>query len=87
MIPQTNLRIGFAFHQDPKQATGRYPSDAQEFVYNLQEPGFLDYLALHGAPRPEFAQRYKTDELLTFRAGDLAASGSGFREPGADLRP
>ena len=44
-------------------------------------------LALHGAPRPEFAQRYKTDELLMFRAGDLVASGSGFREPEAGLRP
>lgn len=44
-------------------------------------------LALRGAPRPEFAQRYKTDELLMFRAGDLVASGSGFREPDAGLRP
>jgi 4-amino-4-deoxy-L-arabinose transferase-like glycosyltransferase len=39
-------------------------------------------LVLHGAPPPEFRQRYKTDELLMFRAGDLVASGSGFREPG-----
>ncbi|KAA2285106.1 ArnT family glycosyltransferase [Arenimonas fontis] len=38
-------------------------------------------LDLRGAPAPEYRQPYKTGELLMFRAGELARSGSGFREP------
>lgn len=38
-------------------------------------------LRLQGQPRPEFVQTYKGDELLMFRAAELVASGSGFREP------
>lgn len=41
-------------------------------------------LAAHGQPRPEFVQRYKGEDLLMFRAADLMASGSGFREPAKD---
>ena len=44
-------------------------------------------LQLHGRPLPEYRQRYRTDELLMFRASDLTASGSGFREPGKDSLP
>lgn len=38
-------------------------------------------LQQRGQPRPEFVQRYKGEDLLMFRAADLSATGSGFREP------
>jgi 4-amino-4-deoxy-L-arabinose transferase-like glycosyltransferase len=44
-------------------------------------------LALQAGVRPEYAQRYKTGELLMFRAADLVASGSGFREPARAAAP
>ena len=33
----TALRIGFAFHHDPSQATGRFPSGEQNFVSDLSQ--------------------------------------------------
>lgn len=38
-------------------------------------------LLLRGSPAPEFRQAYKGDELLMFRAADLSATGSQFRNP------
>lgn len=37
-------------------------------------------LALRGDPVPEYRQPYKSDELLMFRAADLAATGSQLKE-------
>lgn len=37
--------------------------------------------------RPEYAQRYKTGELLMLSARDLVRTGSGFREPRASAVP
>jgi len=50
-IPNANVRIGFAFHQDPAAATGRFPADAQTFLYDLHDPDFLHWVAVRGAPR------------------------------------
>jgi 4-amino-4-deoxy-L-arabinose transferase-like glycosyltransferase len=66
------------------------PAQAQEWVRAFPDGLVIarrKRLLLRGSPRPEYAQRYKTDELLMFRAGDLVASGSGFREPGRDAGP
>ncbi|MBL9076678.1 MAG: hypothetical protein JNL08_04190 [Planctomycetes bacterium] len=51
VIPRTNVRIGFAFHQDPKNTTNRFPADAQQFLYDLQDTGFTQWVAANGAPR------------------------------------
>ena len=53
VIPRTNVRIGFAFHQDPQSTdpNDRFPSDAQEFVFDLQRQDFLDWIGQNGAPR------------------------------------
>ncbi len=49
--PIANVRIGFAFHQDPGSATAsRYPADDDEFVYSLTDPQFLEWVQLEGAP-------------------------------------
>jgi hypothetical protein len=50
-IPQANVRIGFAFHQDPQAATGRFPVDDQQYLHDLEDPDFLHWVAVHGAPR------------------------------------
>lgn len=41
----------------------------------------LKRLRLHGQPKPEFSQPYKSDRLLMFRADELLKNGSGFQEP------
>jgi hypothetical protein len=51
VIPNSNIRIGFAFHQDPQAATGRFPADEQQFLHNLNDQAFLDWIATNGAPR------------------------------------
>jgi hypothetical protein len=53
-VPNSNLRIGFAFHQDPQgAATGRYPADPLAFEYDLDSTAFQTYLSdpLKGPPR------------------------------------
>ena len=54
-IPYSNVRIGFAFHQDPDPSnilTGRYPSSSeQDFVRDLNDPGLQAWIAANGAPR------------------------------------
>ncbi len=50
-LPNANVRIGFAFHQDPKIAGGRFPADEQQFVHDLNDPTFLNWVGLNGAPR------------------------------------
>ena len=50
-IPLANVRIGFAFHQNPQAATGRFPTDEQDFVRDFNDPDFLAWVAANGAPR------------------------------------
>ena len=54
-IPLSNVRIGFAFHQDPDPANilvGRYPDTSeQDFVRDLNDPGLQAWIAANGAPR------------------------------------
>ena len=54
-IPISNVRIGFAFHQDPDPTNllaGRFPaSSEQEFVRDMNDPGLQAWIATNGAPR------------------------------------
>jgi hypothetical protein len=54
-IPIANVRIGFAFHQDPDPSNilnGRYPeTSVQEFVRDMNDPGLQAWIAANGAPR------------------------------------
>ena len=50
-IPNSNVRFGFAFHQDPQEATGRFPTNQQEFLHDLEDPEFLAWVQANGAPR------------------------------------
>lgn len=51
-IPNANLRIGFAFHQNPQgPTTGRFPADPKQFLYNLEDAAFQAWVATNGAPR------------------------------------
>lgn len=54
-IPISNVRIGFAFHQDPDPSNimaGRYPETSeQDFVRDLNDPGLQAWIAANGAPR------------------------------------
>jgi hypothetical protein len=51
VIPNANVRIGFAFHQNPQVAGGRFPADEQQFVHDLDDPTFLAWIGANGAPR------------------------------------
>ncbi len=48
-VPVANVRIGFAFHQDPGSATAqRFPAAAGSFLYNLADPAVQEQIrALH----------------------------------------
>jgi hypothetical protein len=54
-IPVANVRIGFAFHQDPDPSdllNGRYPdSSLQDFVRDMNDPGLQAWIAANGHPR------------------------------------
>ncbi len=51
-IPNANLRIGFAFHQDPQAGNSqRFPANPQNFVYDMQDPQLLAWIQVNGAPR------------------------------------
>jgi hypothetical protein len=53
--PIANVRIGFAFHQNPNPTNilnGRFPSSSENnFISNLEDPAFLAWVAANGAPR------------------------------------
>ncbi|MBX3461947.1 MAG: hypothetical protein KF830_02165 [Planctomycetes bacterium] len=51
VVPNSNIRIGFAFHQNPQAGTGRFPADAQQWLHDLNDPAFLDWVQQNGAPR------------------------------------
>lgn len=57
LVPQANVRVGFAFHTDPSNANplaGRYPpTSEQHFVQDLADPQLLLWLA---ANQPRFVQ-------------------------------
>jgi len=49
-VPVANVRIGFAFHQNPGSASAqRFPAAADEFVYNLSDPLVQDQVRALGA--------------------------------------
>jgi hypothetical protein len=50
-IPVSNVRIGFAFHQNPQAGTGRFPADEQQFLRDFNDPAFLAWVQANGAPR------------------------------------
>ncbi|MBL8752745.1 MAG: hypothetical protein JNK15_05545, partial [Planctomycetes bacterium] len=54
-IPIANVRFGFAFHQDPDPVNplvGRFPATSEnDFISNLEDPAFLNWVAANGAPR------------------------------------
>jgi hypothetical protein len=44
--PIANLRIGFAFHNNPQAGlSGRFPSNEQQFLHDLNDPAFLAWIA------------------------------------------
>ena len=44
-VPVSNVRIGFAFHQDPADPLSeRFPSDPTEFAYNLADPAIQEQI-------------------------------------------
>jgi len=61
-IPIANLRIGFAFHNNPQAGlTGRFPAGEQQFLYNLKDQAFLNWIAQQSPPsganrHPRFVQ-------------------------------
>ncbi|MCA8949385.1 MAG: hypothetical protein KDE27_07770 [Planctomycetes bacterium] len=47
-----NVRIGFAFHQDPGTPGAlRFPMADSEFVYSMSDPDLIDWIAQNGEPR------------------------------------
>lgn len=49
-IPIANVRIGFAFHQDPASPTAqRFPANPSQFVLDLTDPAVQDQIRLLGA--------------------------------------
>lgn len=53
-VPNSNVRIGFAFHRKPAAGTGRFPTDPQAFVSDIgglaTDPAFQAYVAANGNP-------------------------------------
>ncbi len=49
-VPLANVRIGFAFHQNPASSTAqRYPAQAGTYVYDLNDPQVQDAIRQLGA--------------------------------------
>jgi hypothetical protein len=56
-VPNANVRIGFAFHQDPANATAlRYPPLANTFVYDLSNPTVQEDIRTLGGTGASFVQ-------------------------------
>jgi hypothetical protein len=54
-VPNSNVRIGFAFHQDPaNSAATRYPAAAGTYVYNLEDPLVQEAVRQLGASYVQF---------------------------------
>ena len=71
-VPNANVRIGFAFHQDPSQTTGRYPASPQSFIYNMDDAGLQAWIQANGAPG--FVQWDVTFDMVYQRNGSVAPS-------------
>jgi len=51
LTPIANLRIGFAFHNNPQAGlSGRFPANEQQFLRDLDHPDFLAWIAQQSAP-------------------------------------
>ncbi|MFK7742941.1 MAG: Ig-like domain-containing protein [Planctomycetota bacterium] len=48
-VPTANVRIGFAFHTDPQQSTGRYPEDGS-FLFDLNDPAVQEEVRSRNMP-------------------------------------
>jgi hypothetical protein len=49
-VPVANVRIGFAFHQNPQSSTAlRFPSNPNEYAYNLGDPAVQEQIRALGA--------------------------------------
>jgi len=71
-VPNTNVRIGFAFHKDPANlAAPRYPATAGTFAYDLSDPAVQEAVRSQG---------------LTFVQWDLTFDGQ-FKSNAADSPP
>ena len=49
-VPEANVRIGFAFHQDPGATTGRFPADPESFVYDMADADLQTWIQANGQP-------------------------------------
>lgn len=50
-VPISNVRIGFAFHRNPANATAtRYPATAGTYLYNLSDTAVQEAIRVLGAP-------------------------------------
>lgn len=51
-IPNANVRIGFAFHQNPQAGNAqRFPTNPQNFVYDLNDAALQAWITTNGEPR------------------------------------
>jgi hypothetical protein len=85
-IPNANVRIGFAFHQDPTSTdpTSRWPlpPHEQDFAHDLTDPAFLAWIGVHGAPR--YVQ-YDVTFDLTYRKDGSVPPGLSPTSPRPEL--
>jgi hypothetical protein len=45
-VPLANLRIGFAFHNNPQDGLGgRFPTKEQDWLYDLDDPVFVEWIS------------------------------------------
>ncbi|MCA8951898.1 MAG: hypothetical protein KDE27_20480 [Planctomycetes bacterium] len=70
-VPEANVRIGFAFHQDPQSSDpmDRYPEGTQDFIYDLTEAGFLNWISQRGTP--QFVQYDVTFDMVYSHNGSF----------------
>jgi hypothetical protein len=74
-VPNANVRIGFAFHQDPAAGPSRrYPLDPKQFVYDLNDQGLLNWIALPNNGAPRYVQWDVTFDMVYERNGTVAPS-------------
>ena len=86
-IPNAGVRIGFAFHKDPKLSTGRFPTNQQEFVYDvnglLSNSAFLSYVGT--GPMPRYVQWDVTFDLTYRPTGDESPTSLNPQSPRPEL--
>ncbi|MGE3174951.1 MAG: hypothetical protein AB7O97_20150 [Planctomycetota bacterium] len=85
-LPLANVRIGFAFHQDPTDATGsarRFPA-GDGFVYDLADPAVREELRLFGAGFVQWDVQFHA--VWREREGDPHPREFGPTSPRPELR-